>query len=188
MEIYLIRHTTPAIAKGIIYGKRFEVGLANSSIIEAERIKEQLSFSIDTVYCSPATRCTLLADHLFPDNYYKDERLCEIDFGEWEGKAWNDIPQDELNEWMNDYENIAPPGGESMNEMKERVINFVNEIVHNNQHKIIVITHAGVIRLMLSHFYKKPMSELFAEKIDFGEVIKINPPVLPTGSLLDIAE
>jgi len=178
MEIYLIRHTTPEIEKGIIYGKRLEVGLANSFMAEAQKIKEQFSFSTDIIYCSPAARCTLLADYLFPGNYHKDERLHEMDFGEWEGKTWNDIPQDELNKWMNDYENIAPPNGESMNQMQERVMNFINELIQSGKNKITIITHAGVIRLMLSHFYKKPMSELFAEKIDFGEVIKINPPGL----------
>ena len=52
MEIYLVRHTTPAIKKGVCYGQT-DVDL-NSDTFESElrEIKNKLPSNIDRFYCS----------------------------------------------------------------------------------------------------------------------------------------
>ena len=64
MEIYLIRHTTPSIKKGICYGQT-DVDL-NFDTFEFElcEIKKKLPSNIDIFYCSPLTRCLKLAQRL----------------------------------------------------------------------------------------------------------------------------
>ena len=61
MEIYLVRHTTPAIKKGICYGQT-DVDL-NSETFESElyEIKNKLPSNIVRFYCSPLIRCSKLA-------------------------------------------------------------------------------------------------------------------------------
>src|SRR5579863_7309773 len=119
MEIHLIRHTTPAVEKGIVYGQRLDVGLAKTFHREADKISTLISkHSYDAVICSPALRCIQLADYIFKGNYKIDPRIAEMDFGAWEGRKWNDIPQDELDAWMKSYKVLSPPGGENLNQME----------------------------------------------------------------------
>jgi alpha-ribazole phosphatase len=64
--IYLIRHTTPAVARGICYGQT-DLEVTGSFHEEAEVIRQHLPADIGPVYSSPLNRCTLLAKELFPD-------------------------------------------------------------------------------------------------------------------------
>ena len=64
--IYLIRHTTPAVARGICYGQT-DLDVTGSFREEAEVIRQHLPADIGTVYSSPLKRCTQLAQQLFPD-------------------------------------------------------------------------------------------------------------------------
>ena len=65
MEIYLIRHTTPLVAKGVCYGQS-DLDVTETFIPEADIIKAHLPSNIQQVYSSPLQRCTKLAAHLFP--------------------------------------------------------------------------------------------------------------------------
>ena len=175
MEVHLIRHTTPQVEKGVIYGQRLNVDVTDSFVNEAETLKAQISaINFDKVYSSPALRCVKLADHLFDKDYHIDQRLSEMDFGEWEGRKWDDIPQPELNEWMENYQVVSPPGGESMNQMVLRLNDFVKHIKGQNLSKVALVTHAGVIRILLSQYQNIPTDKMFEIKIGFGEAISVN--------------
>lgn len=172
MEIYLIRHTTPAIAKGMIYG-RTDVALADTFIEEKATILEKLPPKIDTVFSSPSTRCTQLASHI-TESYRTDERLYEVNFGQWEGKTWDTVDQKELDPWMQDYVNICPPEGESMLQMQERVMSFWNELLQMLPNKAVVVTHGGVIRIILAAIRNIPLASIFEIKVGFGDVITVH--------------
>jgi alpha-ribazole phosphatase len=64
--IYLIRHTTPAVARGICYGQT-DLDVTETFSEEAAVIRQCLPGTIGLVYSSPLKRCTLLAKELFPD-------------------------------------------------------------------------------------------------------------------------
>ncbi|QHT71071.1 alpha-ribazole phosphatase [Rhodocytophaga rosea] len=148
MEIYLIRHTTPLIEKGICYGKS-DIPLAESFEEEWKRIQEKLPESIDCIFSSPLSRCLLLAEKL-QQSYHvpllQDIRLMEMNFGEWELKAWNDMDQTSLNKWMNNYVSEICPGGESYSDLIYRVKEFIQELRKLSDKKILIITHGGVIK------------------------------------------
>jgi alpha-ribazole phosphatase len=103
-----------------------------------------------------------------------DQRLLEMDFGDWEGKKWDDIPEHELNEWMQNYQEISPPGGESMNAIILRSKDFIDHIKGQNLNKVALITHAGIIRILLSQYQNIPAEKMFEIKIGFGEVLSID--------------
>ena len=111
--IYLIRHTTPAVARGICYGQT-DLDVTGSFREEAEVIRQHLPADIGTVYSSPLKRCTQLAQQLFPDRPLRLMReLMEIHCGEWEMRAWDGLPPEEVNPWMADFVRVRIPGGES---------------------------------------------------------------------------
>src|SRR5829696_6393524 len=77
------------------------------------------------------------------------ERLA-LQIGHWEGKTWEDIEPGELNPWMEDYVNVCPPGGESLLQMKERVLSFWKDVQQRPYQRVALVTHGGVIRLLLA--------------------------------------
>src|SRR4028118_1276170 len=83
MEIYLIRHTTPLIEKGICYGQS-DIPLADSFESEWEIIRQQLPKEMDCIYTSPLKRCWQLARKLeqhYQVPLFTDKRLMEMHFG-----------------------------------------------------------------------------------------------------------
>ena len=172
MEIYLIRHTTPAIAKGICYGQS-DIGLAPTFPVEKEKILAQLPAKVEAVYSSPLQRCHMLAQCIPTPQLYTDARLMEVSFGAWEMQAWNDIPADQLTPWMEDFVCASPPGGESMMQMYQRVLAFWQELQRTTHQTVAIITHGGVIRLLMAHVENRPLSTAFDLKVKYGEVLRI---------------
>jgi alpha-ribazole phosphatase len=176
MEVYLIRHTTPAVAKGTIYG-RTDVPLADTFYQEKDVMLKRLPAAFDAVYTSPSTRCTLLAAHLAPA-FKTDERLYELHFGLWEGKTWDSIDRKVLEPWMQDYVRVCPPQGESMMQMNKRVLDFWQELRQQPHQRIAIVTHGGVIRLILAAVHHFPLTSCFDIAVSYGGIFHLQDPDL----------
>ena len=172
MEVFLIRHTAPDIAKGICYGQS-EVDLLPGFQEEATRIRVAIASKIAeaTIYSSPLARCVRLAQ-FFAKNYITDERLLEMNFGDWELKKWNDLDQEALSDWMKDFVKVSCPNGESFMELYRRVESFFNYLTKTKEGPVIIVTHAGVIRAALSLLDKVPLKDTFDHKVDYGQVFE----------------
>ena len=171
MEVCLIRHTTPVFEPGLIYGRK-ELLLHPDFPAELEAVRLQLGADFDIIYSSPALRCVELARALSPA-FVADNRLQELDFGEWEGKTWDTVDQQALRAWMDDYVSVCTPGGESMMQMHARVKEFWTELGESGHGKAAVVTHAGVIRLVLSIVNQIALTDIFDIKVAYGEVIRV---------------
>ncbi|HJY12345.1 MAG TPA: alpha-ribazole phosphatase [Flavobacterium sp.] len=176
MEIYLVRHTETACKKGICYGQS-DVNLAEPFDSVFKNILLQLP-SEAIILSSPLKRCVILAKYI-RDNiktifYQEDKRLMEMDFGDWEMKNWNDILPEQLNPWMEDFVNVSASNGESFVELHNRVESFLTDLTLKEiKQPIVVVGHAGIIRSILCHHTDLPLKDAFQNKVDFGEVIKI---------------
>ena len=149
MRLHLIRHPAPCIAPGLCYG-RLDVAADNASAVAATL---QPALPADApVYSSPLRRCAELAACLRPLPLF-DARLAEIDFGAWEGRAWDDIPRAELDAWAADIAGYAPPGGESPWQLQARALAFVHSLPDE---EAVIVTHAGVIRTLLAWSQQLP--------------------------------
>lgn len=120
-ELFLIRHTTPAVNKGICYGQT-DLDITDSFHEEADLIRRHLPDNIQSVHSSPLRRCALLAEHLFPSRpIVLHVDLMEIHCGEWEMKSWDELPKEVIDPWMKDFVRVRIPGGESYLDLHERV-------------------------------------------------------------------
>lgn len=174
MEIYLIRHTTPEIAKGTCYGVT-DLDLAETAKKEIALVLTQLPNSFDAVYSSPLKRCHQLARQITPIPIV-DARLKEINFGEWELQAWDDIPKTEIQPWFDDWVNFPAKGGESYLDLYKRSNDFLNPILINGLKRIAIVTHAGVIRAINASINEIPLEKSFDLKLGYGDVIMIQYP------------
>ena len=174
MDLTLIRHTKVNTKEGVCYGHT-DVGLAPSFEKEKKGIQKKLSHgSFDVVYASPLSRCKKLAEGLFQNKeIIFDERLKELNFGDWEGLHWDDIStSEEAEAFFKDYINTACPGGESYQDMLKRVTEFHTEIKGKHE-KVAIVSHGGPIRAILCIIEGITPKKAFERKVEYGEVIKI---------------
>ncbi|GAA4843470.1 alpha-ribazole phosphatase [Algivirga pacifica] len=177
MEVYLIRHTTPDVPKGICYGQT-DLNVHSSFLAEVNKIRKQfpyLSTTVDKVFSSPLQRCTLLAKELFPINIplEVDDRLKELNFGEWEMKAWDEIPLKVLQPWMDDFVHTPTLGGESYLMLYQRLLQFIEDLKSTDLQKVVIVTHSGVIRAFKSYYDNTSLENSFEYQIPYGSVCQL---------------
>ena len=173
MSIYLIRHTTPLIEKGICYGQ-LDLDVTDSFEEEAVQIQNALPSAIEQVYSSPLIRCQKLAGFLFPEhNISFEPDLMELACGEWEGIHWDAIAPEVIDPWMKDFVNVCIPGGESYVQMHKRVTGCFTRIIESSK-PVAIVTHGGVIRSILAYITQTPLVDSFgAFKINYGCVMQL---------------
>lgn len=151
MRLYLVRHPRPELAPGICYGAS-EVPCSDASFAQAATLlRPSLPYGLP-VFTSPLQRCERFAQvlcGLAPSmSYQVEERLREMDFGAWEGRAWADIAQTELSAWADDFAHYrCGHSGESTAQVVTRVAAALMEQARMQQ-DAVWITHAGVIRAL----------------------------------------
>ena len=165
MKLWLVRHAQPLIDAGICYGRLDMAADAEATAECAAKLATQLPAGLRVV-SSPLQRCEQLAQALQalrPDLAYKtDGQLQEMDFGQWEGCAWQDIPRAELEAWTDDFAHYqAGHDGESVTAFMARVGAAFDALTSPSQtltpalspgarapekSSVLWITHAGVIR------------------------------------------
>ena len=93
------------------------------------------------VFTSPLTRCRAMGAWLarWGWTHVVDERLLELDFGQWDGQAWSMICEAEVTAWSSDLLHYGPGGGEPLSQLLDRVQAFCRDAPPH----AIVITHAG---------------------------------------------
>jgi alpha-ribazole phosphatase len=173
MEVYLIRHTSPKVEKGICYGQS-DVPLTDSFQQETAALRKHLPDKFDSIYSSPMSRCYKLAQQLVSEKeIITNPQLLEMNFGDWEMKNWDLIEQDILNNWMHDFVNVKVPNGENFTELYTRAGKFMDEIMSQPYKSVAVVTHAGVIRSIVAKVLEIPLKNAFKIPVDYSSVTKL---------------
>lgn len=176
MKLTLIRHTQVAVLPGICYGQS-DVGLAKSYPAERDRVSGLLrGAAFEKVFSSPLSRCHTLAKDLFPGHeIVLDERLKELNFGQWEMLDWESIAQTpEGKAWFDDFVAVACPGGESFNDQINRVAAFLDELKGQDLRSVAVVTHGGVVRSTNCLLNGIAPLDAFKARVDYGKVVSFN--------------
>ncbi|MCC5946152.1 MAG: alpha-ribazole phosphatase [Bernardetiaceae bacterium] len=173
MYIYLVRHTAIQNPQQLCYGHA-DMPLAESFEQEAKHILSLLPKQFDRLYASPSARCLALAKRIKSIKALQtDERLKEMHFGDWELKPWAAIPKQNLQPWMDNYVEVRTPKGENLKDLYTRVASFFDELIEekidNNEQKIAVIAHGGVLRCVWAYLLDIPLHTIFRLNIEYGE-------------------
>lgn len=173
MDIFLIRHTTPAVTYETCYGFA-DLDLAPTFAEEAGRLQGILPHKTFTVYASPLQRCSKLAAFLFGGSFTTDERLKEVNFGDWEMKTWHDIAVTDAKNWMTDYLYQPVPNGESYSQLYTRSIAAFRELAASGKDTAIV-THGGVIRSVLAYATGTPVMDAHRlARVAYGRAVHLH--------------
>ena len=173
-RLLLIRHAEPdEDARGRCYG-RLDVGLSETGLANAERLAESLrDVELATVSASPRLRAIQTAAAL-ADNLEVDDRLRELDFGELEGRTYDEIEREQpelFRRWMETPTLVRFPGGESYSELRARVAAAMDDLVAaNTDRTVALVSHGGVIRAALAVALAFPDDRAFALDVGYARV------------------
>jgi alpha-ribazole phosphatase len=162
-RLLLVRHAEPAEdARGLCYG-RLDVGLSEHGRAQAAELAAALAvIELDAVYSSPRTRAVETAAALGVD-VRVDDRLREIDFGELEGRSYEEIEQSDpvlFRAWMESPTTVQFPGGECYDDLRSRSTEVLDEI--RRRHAVAaVVAHGGVVRAALQSWLELPAHAIF---------------------------
>lgn len=173
MDIYLIRHTTPDIDRSICYGQT-DLALKNSFEEEAQVIIDQLPNWFDKIYSSPLIRCHTLAQAIPANEVILEPRLRELSFGDWEMQPWKDLPQPAFDQWKQNFVHQAPPKGESMKDLQDRVLSWWNETHQGLNSPVGIVAHFAVIRVFMAALQETSLEDVFRqERMEYGAVFHL---------------
>lgn len=122
---------------------------------------------IEQIVCSPLLRtrqtAEIVADALDLTVSVIDG-FAECAFGEWDGFTFAEVKDrwpDELEAWLGSTE-VAPPGGESFAECRERVMAARAQVIERYAgERVLVVAHVTPIKLMVAQAVGAPLASLF---------------------------
>lgn len=175
-KIRFVRHTPPHVEPGICYGFS-DVDVNGDFDRHLNLIQNRLSgHTPEVVFSSPLIRCQKLAQALYPSmSIAYDDRLKEMNFGDWELQQWDAIAHNALTRWAENLWEYPTPNGEAFGGFYRRVMAFIEMIsaAHGGQ-SITVITHSGVIRCVLMLCLQIPVSHIFNLDLPYSCVVEVD--------------
>lgn len=139
------------------------------------------SQAVDKIYCSPSSRTRMTAEVIadaVSAPIVAVKELRERRFGVWDGLYFDDIAQnhpEDYQAWRRDVVHYTPSGGETITQLKERVVSAVNSIVSEHRSGlVVVVSHVGPIRVALAEAMKIPLESYRQLRIDYGAVTQVD--------------
>ena len=166
--IYMIRHGESQANEINAFLGHGDLDLTALGEKQAELTAEYLSsIPVDKIYSSDlkrAYRTAQVTAKLRGMDIEKDERLREIDAGEWDKVPFHDILKkdtERFTQWLNDIGNACPVGGESVEHLSDRILCAITDICEKNEGKVVFIfSHATPVRAMAGVALGKNLDEL----------------------------
>ena len=154
---YLVRHApVQGVRKGIY--NNADVGVRLPSVAAIKDLADWLPEDA-LWYVSPHLRTRQTAEALWgqlakPGDVLYMEALQEQNFGDWQGlsfeEIWQKIKDLPAHNWSLLAAETTPPNGESFQDVRVRVANFIAEnLTKEPSRPRVLVTHAGVIRAMI---------------------------------------
>lgn len=165
LNVYIVRHgQTDTNKTDAINGSGTNLPLNETGIRQVETLRDSFDISkIDHVYASPLIRAQQTAEILDQNQHQiiTDDRLTEMNYGDWDGKATEDIyakyPQafDELGYFKENYSDYCT--GESYQHLAERLMDFWHELVNKHTNEaILLVFHGTASRSVVQHVMNIP--------------------------------
>lgn len=132
------------------------------------------------IVSSPLSRCAgfareLAARHGLP--LALEPRLMEIGFGEWEGRTAAELTESDperLMRFWQDPLHHRPPGAEPLADFRDRIVAAWDDLLQTyiGQH-VLVVGHAGQMRMVLRHVLDMPLDALFRINVANAGITRI---------------
>jgi broad specificity phosphatase PhoE len=162
--IYLVRHGQTdwnlfRKFNGVTDSLLNQTGIAQAKL-QAENLK---SVSFDACFCSPQTRARQTCEIIYRGPIVFDNRLAEINAGEFEGADQTDVETMKLL-WKAVM--IGDKGTESFKDFMKRGCDFCDMIMEEYKgENVLIVTHGVIARLINYYFNGKPKDYNFLPSV-----------------------
>jgi len=183
-RVFLVRHGEVDRAwQGRIYGA-LDVPLSPAGRAESARVAERLSaLVLARVVSSGLTRTEHTAALLrTPRGLPRtdDPALRELDRGEWAGLHLRELAATSptaWQRWIAAPESVRPPGGESLADLRSRVLPRVDHwAMAHPERSIALVVHGWVIRVLVCHVLGLPLDSAGRIDIRTADVVCLRWP------------
>jgi broad specificity phosphatase PhoE len=175
--IYLVRHgVTDWHQEGRLLGHR-DLGLSAAGRDQAAALARALTpLPVAEVISSPLVRALETAEAIasprgIPTS--RDRRIIDFQLGRWEGMTYAEIAASaEYQQFLRDPATEAIPGGERLAAVRDRAVSALEQALADSPESgaIVMVTHAGVIRLLLTHVLGAPLSSYHRLRVAPGSI------------------
>jgi len=160
LRLFIVRHGETAENARMAYLGLRDEPLNENGLRQAECAAEALSnIPIRLIISSPLRRAADTAARIHAAtaaDIRTDDRLREGSFGDWEGLTRSEVlhrsgkDADLLLQWEENA-SVAPPGGESGDDVRRRVISLVEDLAGEfSGDSVVLVSHVGPIKILLS--------------------------------------
>jgi broad specificity phosphatase PhoE len=163
--VYLVRHAeTTWNLEGRIQGNR-DTPLSVDGLAQTVKTVAFLSaLRFDTIFTSPLARTRAIAEPVginlgIPPIVVPELR--EIEFGDWEGRTWNEIGAMHpaaLAAWKLKSPEARPDGGESLADVRRRAEKLRSMVESSSGDLMLIVAHGGLNRVLISVLLDLPLS------------------------------
>ena len=159
-----------------------EVPLSERGIEQAHALAEQAAAEaapIVALYTSPQRRAAQTAEIVGERLGLEprpDERLKEVDVGDWQDRLKDDVERDEPEAWAafrRAGDDFRFPGGESFAEQQERVVAALVDVTQRGELPALLVCHRGVVRCALAHTHRRGLDTYHEWKVPNAELIRL---------------
>ena len=183
-EIILARHGETEWNVAEVFRGTIDIELNKTGIKQAELLAEYLgSVEIDAIYSSPLRRALKTAEVIAGYNRLRVNiapGLIDFNFGKWQGLSHKEVKDKykELYEgWINHPERVRMPAGESLDDVRERALAVVDEIIENHKGTVVMVSHRVVNKVLIcallglenSHFWNIKQDTCGITNFTYGE-------------------
>ena len=184
-QLFLLRHLKSQWNLENRFTGWIDVPLSKEGIESAKEVAEKLAgFEIDKVYTSPLIRnketASLILKNLGKENLpiIIDKALDERNYGKLQGMNKDEMKakygKEQVRLWRRSF-NVAPPEGESLSDVCQRVIpfyeNYIKKDLEDGKNVLVVASHNS-LRALVKHLEKISDEEIINLEITTGELGK----------------
>ncbi|WP_029551382.1 phosphoserine phosphatase PspA [Thermocrinis jamiesonii] len=170
VKLFLVRHAESewnpvGRYQGLLDPELSERGRVQAKLLASAFEKEK----IDVIYSSPLKRTYQTAVEIASKHnleVIKEKRIIEIDHGVWSGMLVDEVKEkypEDFRRWLEEPHKVKFEGGESLEEVHERVREFLKFVKENHQNQTVVaVSHTVPIRAMLCALLDIDLSKFWA--------------------------
>jgi probable phosphoglycerate mutase len=179
-RLFIVRHGEVNFNTEGRYVGSVDVELNDKGLQQAHNIVSEVSgLEIDLIITSPLKRCRKMADiihEVINVPIVVMDEFCERCVGVYEGLTREEAKNKYPELWAKNITRVyddAPPGGETIREVEERVFRGLNKVRKECDGKnVLIVTHAFVGKMIHKFFHEMTEGQFFEYELDNAEVVE----------------